>query len=146
MRRRSGSTLSSTGTLCVSPLLSPSSSRRATPSGPVAPLSAGANYTCANQSTSNEAGLVALSTREGSTTLVLTRRSLGGAWTFLRAHHAFALLNYAEALTSFRPTLESQPFAWLERETQPLIGLPRFQRAYFRPSNSSPTRMIRVFR
>ena len=70
-----------------------------------------ANYTCANQPASNEAGPVALSAERVQPLL----SSLVGAWVehgpFSVARHAVALLNYAEALTSFRPTLVQQPFS-----------------------------------
>lgn len=113
MRRWGGSTLSSTGTRRASLSLSLSSSIPRSSSGHRTLLSVPALiiHALTNPPPTRQ-GLSPSTRREGSTTLVLTRRSLGGAWTIPRA---LALLNYAEALTSTRPTLghHTNPFAIL---------------------------------
>ena len=81
-----------------------------------------ANYTCANQPASDEAGPVALSLHRGFNHSCPQSSEPGWSMElFSVARHAVALLNYAEALTSFRPTLVQQPFS---RGPCPLIGFP----------------------
>lgn len=136
MRRLGGSTLSPSGTLfsslpwppiSLSPLLS--LSLFAAPSRKPAAGALLANYTCANQPTSNEARPVALSvgrvepllsSQPGGWVERGPARSPGVSTTSL------TLLNYPEALTNFRPPMPLQPFAALvgkgNRRPPSLIG------------------------
>lgn len=71
-----------------------------------------ANYTCANQPASDEAGPVALSLHRGFNHSCPHSSEPGWSMElFSVVRQAVALLNYAEALTSFRPTLVQQPFS-----------------------------------
>lgn len=83
-----------------------------------------ANYTCANQPTSNEARPVALSV--GRIAPLLS--SQPGGWVEREPAlslprcltTSLTLLNYPEALTNFRPPIPLQPFARREREPSPV--------------------------
>jgi len=105
MRRLGGSTLSPVGTLSSShSILALTPSRNP-------PVSACANYTCANQPTSNEADLSS-SLQRGLNHSCPLRTEAGWSVDLLSVSTTIlTLLNYAEALTNFRPPMLLQPFA-----------------------------------
>jgi len=115
MRRLGGSTLSPVGTLSSShSILALTPSRNP-------PVSACANYTCANQPTSNEADLSS-SLQRGLNHSCPLRTEAGWSVDLLSVSTTIlTLLNYAEALTNFRPPMLYNPLLAQERES-PLIG------------------------
>jgi len=87
------------------------------------PVSACANYTCANQPTSNEARPVALSAERVEPNHSRPPRPEAG-WSvdlLSVSTTSLTLLNYAEALTNFRPPMLYNPLLVQERESS-LIG------------------------